>query len=747
MPRMLKTVALSAAAAFVIAVDWLRFEEPRSGGGRPFILAALAIAAVLLRPLWLRLVGVALATLIAACVAFSLSPLAIWPGGDSFFGPIGSRFSRGFLDFYDFRLPFEPTTHPAMHSVILVAIFGFTLAVALAVASRHALLAVVFFFIGAGWPATLLSGGNELGRGIAILAVALALLAGMTERPSKLALIATGAVVACALGLSSSPAVAKSAFLDWQHWDFYTRPQKPVSVRYIWDARYDGVHFPKKRTTVLTIRAPHRPYYWRATVLDRFDGTRWLEHVWRDTPSQRRRLEPQAASDRANLVRQEVSVAALEDDHVIGASMPISNDLRNRAAYEGQGVARAIGGLRRGEHYAVWSYAPRPTPEELVQVKAVYPKALTRPKRELDVAPGVTALPFGTPGRDGRLFSSLTGRLQPYADMFQRAQAVAGETSSPYAAVVALEAWFRSTGGFTYSEQPAGAPGLPPLVGFVAVTKTGYCQHFAGAMALMLRLLGIPARVAAGFVPGRYHDDFWQVTDHDAHTWVEVWFRGYGWLPFDPTPGRGRLAGTYSSTSLGFNAQSAQRLLALVVRGGAVFGRGNATGVLAHDSDRRTPRSTGDLPLGIGSPVTPEPKKHSPSLLFFLFLLASGLAAVIVLLKTARRKLRYLTRDPRQIAVACARELAEFLHDQRVPAEKAATFHELGGTVSERLGVDASGFARAATAARYGPPAEASTAAAAARSELRELKRRLRRSLAKFDRARGFLSVRSLGLG
>ena len=274
---MLKTVALSAAAALVIAVDWLRFEEPRSGGGRPFVLAALAIGAVLLRPLWLRLVGVALAALIAVSVAFSLSPLALWPGGDGFFGPIGSRFSRGFLDFYDFRLPFDPTTHPAMHSVILVAIFGFTLAVALAVASRHALLAVVFFFIGAGWPATLLSGGNELGRGIAILAVALALLAGMTERPSKLALIATGAVIACALALSSSPAVAKSAFLDWQHWDFYTRPQKPVSVKYIWDARYDGVHVPEEeddrvddpRAASALLLARHHPRSLRRNALAR----------------------------------------------------------------------------------------------------------------------------------------------------------------------------------------------------------------------------------------------------------------------------------------------------------------------------------------------------------------------------------------------------------------------------------------------------------------------------------------------
>jgi transglutaminase-like putative cysteine protease len=606
---------------------------------------------------------------------------------------------------------------------------------------------VVLFFLAAGWPATLLSGGNELGRGLAILAVALALLAGMTERPSRLALIAAGAVLGGALALSSSPAVAKSAFLDWQQWDFYTRPQKAVSVRYLWDARYDGVRFPKTKTTVLTIRAPHRSYYWRATVLDRFDGTRWLEDVWPESARQRRELTPAPARKRSNLLRQEVTVAALADDHVIGASLPVFNDLGKAAVYEGQGVARVIGGLQRDQHYAVWSYAPRPTPEELVRVPASYPKVLTRPGRELDLAPGVTAPPFGAPGRDARLLKHLTGRLLPYAALYERAQQVAGETSSPYAATVALETWFRSTGGFTYSELPGTTPGLPPLVGFVVDTKTGYCQHFAGAMAVMLRLLGVPARVAAGFVPGRYHDDFWQVTDHDAHTWVEVWFRGFGWLPFDPTPGRGRLSGTYSSTSLGFNAAGAAKLLAGLVKGGEVFGSGVAAGIIAHDPRLRNPRSAGDLPLGIGSPVTPQPKKAAPSLLFFLFLLAAGVAAAIVLLKLGRRKLRYLTRDPRRIAVACARELAEFLHDQRVPSGQAATFRELGGTVADRLGVDASGFARAATAARYGPPQGARQAAGSARKELRELKRRLRRSLTKSERARGLLSVRSLGLG
>jgi protein-glutamine gamma-glutamyltransferase len=744
---MLKTALLSGAAALVIAVDWLRFEEPRSGGGRPFVLAVLAVAPMLLRPLWLRLLAIAVSAVLAAWVAFSLSPLAVWPGGEGFVGPVGSRFSRGFLDFYDFRLPFDPAEHPQMHAVILIAIFGFTLAVALAVAARRALLAVVLFFVAAGWPATLLSGGNELGRGLAILAVALALLAGMTERPSRLALIAAGAVLGGALALSSSPAVAKSAFLDWQHWDFYTHPQKSVSVRYIWDASYDGVRFPKKKTTVLTIQAPNTPYYWRATVLDRFDGTRWLEDVWPETARQRRELMPSPARKRSNLLQQGVTVAALEDNHVIGASIPVSNSLGKAAAYEGQGVSRVIGGLQRGQHYSVSSYAPRPTPEELVRVPPLYPKALTKPGRELDLVRGVTAPPFGTPGREARLSKPLTGRLVPYSKLYERARQVAGETRSPYAAVVALETWFRSTGGFTYSQQPGAAPGLPPLVGFVMDTKTGYCQHFAGAMALMLRLLGIPARVAAGFVPGRYHDDFWEVTDHDAHTWVEVWFRGYGWLPFDPTPGRGRLSGTYSSTSLGFNAAGAAKLLAGLVKGGEVFGSGVAAGILPHDPRRPNPRSVGDRPFVTGGPVTPEPKKATHSLLFFLFLLAAGVAAVIVLLKIGRRQFRYLTRDPRRVAVACARELAEFLQDQRVPAAQAATFRELGGTVAERLGVDASGFAQAATAARYGPPGAARQAAGSARKELRDLKRRLRKSLARSDRARGLLSVRSLGLG
>ena len=74
----------------------------------------------------------------------------------------------------------------------------------------------------------------------------------------------------------------------------------------------------------------------------------------------------------------------------------------------------------------------------------------------------------------------------------------------------------------------------------------------------MLRYLGIPSRVAAGFTSGRYDGKSreWTVTDRDAHTWVEVWFRGWGWLPFDPTPSRSGLAGRSEERRVGKECRS-----------------------------------------------------------------------------------------------------------------------------------------------------------------------------------------------
>ena len=141
------------------------------------------------------------------------------------------------------------------------------------------------------------------------------------------------------------------------------------------------------------------------------------------------------------------------------------------------------------------------------------------------------------------------------------------DARTPYGAVVAIETWLRSTGGFTYDESPPATGGAPPLAHFVAEGKRGYCQHFAGAMALMLRMLGIPARVAAGFTSGKYEDGGWTVTDHNAHAWVEVWFPGYGWLRVRPDA-RARLA-----------RRELQRLVDGFNAGDAADAFGGATGV------------------------------------------------------------------------------------------------------------------------------------------------------------------------
>jgi hypothetical protein len=90
--------------------------------------------------------------------------------------------------------------------------------------------------------------------------------------------------------------------------------------------------------------------------------------------------------------------------------------------------------------------------------------------------------------------------------------------------------------GYTYNQKPP--LNAYPLVDFLFHKKLGYCQQFSGAMALLLRMGGLPARVAAGFTSGTRNGTShqWIVSDIDAHAWVEVWFPHYGWVRFDPTP-------------------------------------------------------------------------------------------------------------------------------------------------------------------------------------------------------------------
>jgi transglutaminase-like putative cysteine protease len=117
-------------------------------------------------------------------------------------------------------------------------------------------------------------------------------------------------------------------------------------------------------------------------------------------------------------------------------------------------------------------------------------------------------------------------------------QLVAGQ-KTPYDKVRALYNFFSRDNGFRYTLSTAPANNGSQIASFLQ-NKTGYCQQYAAALAWMVRDAGIPARVAFGFTRGTAVDsETYQITNRNAHAWAEVYFAGYGWIPFDATPSSG----------------------------------------------------------------------------------------------------------------------------------------------------------------------------------------------------------------
>ena len=145
-----------------------------------------------------------------------------------------------------------------------------------------------------------------------------------------------------------------------------------------------------------------------------------------------------------------------------------------------------------------------------------------------------------SPSRDTpRLGPPLPDEYEPVERLARR---LARGQPTTYDVVRAVQRHLRSE--YTYGERPPRREF--PLPAFLFRDRIGYCQQFSGAMALMLRMLGIPARVAAGFTPGSYNADTkeYRVRDLDAHSWVEVWFDGHrlGAVRPDAVDRAGRLA-------------------------------------------------------------------------------------------------------------------------------------------------------------------------------------------------------------
>lgn len=116
------------------------------------------------------------------------------------------------------------------------------------------------------------------------------------------------------------------------------------------------------------------------------------------------------------------------------------------------------------------------------------------------------------------------------------ADSLTAPRDNPFDKAIAVRDYLRAN--ITYNDQiPAPPDGVDPIHHTLFVSKEGYCTYYATAMAVMLRLEGIPARVAAGYAQGEWDDatSSYRVRASNAHTWVEVYFPGYGWIQFEPT--------------------------------------------------------------------------------------------------------------------------------------------------------------------------------------------------------------------
>lgn len=278
---------------------------------------------------------------------------------------------------------------------------------------------------------------------------------------------------------------------------------------------------------------PGARYYWRSTVYDSYDPASWRwRHIrtvraFTDQAGLRFNIGPLAAGARAEarqqftmLIRASNLVHAAPQPAEVGlpveAELDCVEDFERTCVNENGptdvAIIRARSTLRAGSQYTVTSLVSTAPASALRSAEQTYPDWVLRLYLQgaENVAPRIRELAAQIVGQAG--------------------------AATPYDRARAIESWLRTN--IQYSETiPAPPRGSDPIEWFLFEQRQGYCNYYATAMVLMLRSQGIPARLAAGFAQGAWDAErgAYLVRERDAHTWVEVYFPGYGWVEFEPT--------------------------------------------------------------------------------------------------------------------------------------------------------------------------------------------------------------------
>lgn len=267
--------------------------------------------------------------------------------------------------------------------------------------------------------------------------------------------------------------------------------------------------------------------YLKLATLDQFTGSVW-KHRERDT----RRLADGVAIGPVAGLSDEIETTTIttkvEVDNMMSRWLPVPAPVQSVKGLNGTWSwdpdDLTIGGITastQGQNYVATSLVIQPTADQLRAAGGFVPTSV---EGELFVPPDMPDI------------------------IGQTALMATVGAESEYDKAVALQDYFRDN-GFVYSTQTPlkqgyDGDGARVIARFLEV-KSGYCVHYASAMALMARTLGIPARVAEGYLPGTTsggtasNPGVYTVTSDDLHAWPELYFAGVGWVPFEPTVGRG----------------------------------------------------------------------------------------------------------------------------------------------------------------------------------------------------------------
>ena len=250
-------------------------------------------------------------------------------------------------------------------------------------------------------------------------------------------------------------------------------------------------------------------HFWRAVSYDFYTGAGWrtteTDRADKVTPNYQEREKLDATFEivvsHANLLfaANEPTKASVPYQFQTGEDRAYSTSLRAVNRNQAQGT------------YTTSSLVSKATKDELRKATTVYPAYIK--------------------SKYSQLPSSLPQRVRDLAHK------VADGKATPYEKAEAIESYLRAT--YKYSTVVKTAPaGRDPVDYFLFDLKADFCEYFASSMAVMLREVGVPARVVEGFTSGQFDPDAnrYAVRELNAHAWVEVYFPQYGWIEFEPTP-------------------------------------------------------------------------------------------------------------------------------------------------------------------------------------------------------------------